>query len=119
MARTTIYKTAIKTFFIMLFTVLLSCESSYLDKVEESEGYSDEEVFGDSTNFRSFCDDLVMTPTIKRFRDGDNPSGDFDDISDNSISGNILPGSPYTQAAIGDFYSMRLNGTATQCNNGS
>lgn len=106
--------------FILIFSLgYISCESTYLDKVEESEGYSEEDVFGDSINFRNFCDDLVMTPTIKRFRDGEAPQGDFDDISDNSISGMTAPGTPSVQASIGDFYSMRTNGNATQCNNGT
>jgi starch-binding outer membrane protein, SusD/RagB family len=108
------------TLFTMMFALFFtSCESDYLDKIEESEGYSEEDVFTDSLRFRDFCDDLVMVPTIRRFRDGNSPGGDFDDISDNSISGMIAPGNPSVQASIGDFYSMRTNGTATQANNGT
>ncbi len=107
----------ITLFAMMLAPFFTSCESHYLDKVEESEGYSEKDVFTDSLKFRDFCDDLVMVPTIQRFRDGASPQGDFDDISDNSISGMTSPGTPSVQASIGDFYSMRTNGDATQANN--
>ena len=104
---------------MMLVPFFTSCESHYLDQVEESEGYSEEDVFLDSLKFRDFCDDLVMVPTIPRFRDGTNPGGDFDDISDNSMAGMTSTGNPSVLASNGDFYSLRSSSEATQSNNGT
>jgi hypothetical protein len=109
----------IALFAMMVVPFFTSCESTYLDKVEESEGYSEADVFTDSLNFRNFYDDLVMVPTIRRFRDGNNPGGDFDDISDNSMSGMTAPGNPSVLASIGDFYSIRNSGDCTQGNIGT
>lgn len=107
-----------KFLLILVVGVLtISCESHYLDKMEESEGYDFEDVFMDSLNFKNFNDKLVVTPMIKRHHDGVNPLGDFDDISDNSFSTPEWTGVPCLQAATGDFYSMSTNGAATMCNN--
>lgn len=106
--------------FILVLIVVpftFSCQSNYLDRMEETEGYSFEDVFMDSVNFKSFCDYLVTTPIINRFRDGVSPHGDFDDVSDNSISGPNFTGVASLQAAQGDYYPMRTNGDATMSNN--
>ena len=108
--------------FLLIFIVALafvSCESNYLDKMEETEGYSFEDVFLDSVNFKSFCDYMVTTPTIRRFQAGATPLGDYDDISDNSISGADFTGVPSVQAAKGDYYPLRTNGDAMMSNNGT
>lgn len=109
-------KNYIILFLAILVVALASCESDYLDKMEEAEGLSFEDVFMDSVNYKSFADQLVDLPTMKRFADGTSPLGDFDDVSDNSISGADWTGVPSVQAAQGDFYAMRGNGNATMCN---
>ncbi|MFV0378650.1 MAG: RagB/SusD family nutrient uptake outer membrane protein [Mangrovibacterium sp.] len=102
---------------LILVVFFSSCDSNYLDKMEESEGYDFADVFQDSTNFKNFNDKLVVTPMLKRHRNDVRPLGDFDDVSDNSISGANWTGVPSVQAAAGDFYPMRTNGNAVMCNN--
>ena len=104
-------------FVIILGMLITSCESDYLDKMEESEGYDFESVFQDSVNFKNFNDKLIVTPMLKRHHDNAIPNGDFDDVSDNSVSGPDWTGVPSVQAAAGDFYPMRSNGSASMCNN--
>lgn len=99
--------------FILAFT---ACESDYLDKMEEAEGLSFEDVFMDSINYKSFCDQLITLPTMRRFADQTKPLGDFDDVSDNSVSGPEWSGVPGLQASQGDFYALRGNTNATMCN---
>ncbi|UCS94034.1 RagB/SusD family nutrient uptake outer membrane protein [Echinicola marina] len=105
--------------FGILILSLISCESDFLDKQPESDGYTFESVFGDSVNYRSFVEDLVARPALKRHTANNSPQGDFDDISDNSISGATFTGVPSVQAAVGDFYALRTNGEATQAKNGT
>jgi starch-binding outer membrane protein, SusD/RagB family len=87
---------------------LISCESTYLDKMIESDGFTDDNVFGDSVNYHAFVDNLILIPSIKRMDDGYNPLGDFDDLSDNSLSGSTAQ-SPSMLAASGDYYGLRGN----------
>jgi hypothetical protein len=109
-------KKYIMPFVIILGILIGSCESDYLDKMEESDGYVFEDVFLDSVNFKNFNDKLVLTPLLKRHRNDTRPLGDFDDVSDNSVSGPDWTGVPSLQAATGDFYSMRNNTAAVMCN---
>jgi starch-binding outer membrane protein, SusD/RagB family len=98
-------------------TLMPACESTYLDKMEETDGFTSESVFGDSINFRDFVDNLILLPTVRRFVAGNSPLGDFDDITDNSISGPTFSGVPSVQAAAGDYYTLRTNGDALMSNN--
>lgn len=104
---------------ILLYSIfilgIVSCD--YLDQEPEAAGYTLEKVFGDSINYRSFVENLVARVNIRRMTDGNRPNGEFDDISDNSIAGATFTGVPSVQAAVGDFYALRNNGEATQCNN--
>lgn len=111
-------KIYIVPFIIVFATLFSSCNSTYLDKMQESEGYDFESIFQDSVNFKNFNDKLIVTPLLKRHRDQSNPLGDFDDVSDNSISGADWSGVPSLQASTGDFYSLRTSDVATMCNNG-
>jgi len=110
-------KIQVITILILLVGFFISCESDYLDKMEESDGYDFSDVFQDSVNFKNFNDKLIVTPMLKRHHANTAPLGDFDDVSDNSISGPNWTGVPSIQAAAGDFYPMRTNGTALMCNN--
>ncbi|WP_423126819.1 RagB/SusD family nutrient uptake outer membrane protein [Gaoshiqia sp. Z1-71] len=104
---------------VMLGMLFASCESDYLDKMAESDGYDDAAVFQDSVNFKNFNDKLIVTPLLKRHRNDTRPLGDFDDVSDNSISGADWTGVPSVLAATGDFYSMRTADPAVMANNGT
>lgn len=104
-------------FVIVLGVFFTSCESDYLDKMAESDGYDFEDVFLDSVNFKNFNDKLIVTPMLKRHTNDTRPLGDFDDVSDNSVSGADWTGVPSLQAAAGDFYPMRTNDVAVMCNN--
>lgn len=47
---------------IFLLVSLVSCNSNYLDKMEEANGYDFDKVFKDSTNYLNFCEYLVAVP---------------------------------------------------------
>ncbi|MEL7587452.1 MAG: RagB/SusD family nutrient uptake outer membrane protein [Prolixibacteraceae bacterium] len=109
-------KTQLISMIVILAAFLASCESDYLDKMAESDGYSTEDVFTDSVNFKNFNDKLVVTPMLKRHRNDTRPLGDFDDVSDNSISGADWSGVPSVLAATGDFYGLRTADAAVMSN---
>lgn len=92
---------------LVVGSLLISCESTYLDKMPETDGFTDETVFTDSINYRSFVDNLILIPTIKRKDDGYNPLGDFDDLSDNSTAGSLQ--GPGFYAESGDYYALLGN----------
>jgi hypothetical protein len=94
-----------------------SCKSEYLDKMPEAEGYDFDKVFKDSTNYRNFCEYLVIYPLFLHLQNGVSPYGSFDDISDNSISTFLAPGCPSVQCQMGNYYAMRTNGNAPMANN--
>ena len=100
--------------FMML---IVACKSDYLDKMEEAEGYTFETVFMDSTNYRDFVNYLVVNPHFLPLQNGVKPYGNLDDISDNSISTPTFSGVPSVLAQQGNYYGMRSNGDAIQCNN--
>lgn len=110
-------KIYILPFIILLGLFFSSCESDYLDKMAESDGYDDADIFQDSINFKNFNDKLIVTPLLKRHRNDTRPLGDFDDVSDNSISGADWTGVPSVLAGNGDFYSLRSADPAVMCNN--
>jgi len=101
----------------VLISLTVACNSTYLDKMEEAEGYTFETVFLDSTNYRDFVNYLVVNPAFLPLQNGTKPYGNLDDISDNSVSGATFTGTPSVQAQRGDFYTMRGNSDAVQCNN--
>lgn len=110
-------KINIVPFIIFLAMLITSCESNYLDKMAESDGYTFDDVFQDSTYYKYFNNKLVITPLLTRHQNDTRPLGDFDDVSDNSISGPDWSGVPSLQAGNGDFYPMRTNDIAVMCNN--
>jgi hypothetical protein len=83
----------------------------------EAEGYDFDKVFKDSSNYRKFCEYLVVNPLFLHLQNGVKPFGSFDDISDNSISTPLFSGVPSVQCQIGDYYAMRSNGDAPMSNN--
>jgi hypothetical protein len=106
-----------KIWIAVLALLIVSCNSTYLDKMEEAEGYTFETVFMDSTNYRDFVNYLLVNPAFLPLQNGVKPLGNLDDISDNSISTATYGGVPSVQAQHGDFYMMRGNADAVQCNN--
>ena len=94
-----------------------ACNSDYLDRIPEAEGLDFETVFMDSTNYRDFVNYLIVNPHFLHLQNGVRPLGNWDDISDNSISTAIFAGVPSVQAAMGDFYRMRGNADAVQASN--
>jgi hypothetical protein len=103
-------------FVVILGLLFASCESDYLDKMAESDGYDDPAVFQDSVNFKNFNDKLIVTPLLKRHRNDVRPEGDFDDVSDNSISGPDWTGNPSVLASTGNFYQLRNADQAVMAN---
>lgn len=102
--------------FAALAMLMAAC-SDYLDRTPDAEGYDFDYVFKDSTNYRDYCNYLVVNPLFLHLQNGVKPLGNWDDISDNSISTALFTGVPSVQAQQGDYYSMRGNGDAPQCNN--
>ncbi|MDR1866608.1 MAG: RagB/SusD family nutrient uptake outer membrane protein [Bacteroidales bacterium] len=94
-----------------------ACNSDYLDKMPEAEGYDFDKVFKDSTNYRNFCEYLVIYPFFLHLQNGVKPYGSYDDITDNSISTPTFAGVPSVQCQIGNYYGMRTNGDAPMSNN--
>lgn len=105
-----------KLYIISLCILSTGC-GSYLDKMPEADGYTFDKVFKDSTNYRNFCEYLVMNPFFLYLENGTKPLGSYDDVSDNSISTATYGGVPSIQAQAGNFYTMRSNGDAPMCNN--
>lgn len=105
-----------KLYILSLCFLSAGC-GSYLDKMPEADGYTFEKVFTDSTNYKNFCEYLVMNPFFLYQENGTKPLGGYDDISDNSISTATFGGVPSIQAQAGNFYLMRSNGDAPMCNN--
>ena len=58
---------------------------NYLDRTPEADGLSFDDVFKDSTNYRNYCEYLLLIPLIKYQQDGSRPFGTYDDITDNSL----------------------------------
>jgi len=102
---------------LLLLAFIISCESDYLDKMPEADGYDFDKVFRDSLNYRAFCEYLVINPFFLHLQNGVKPYGSYDDISDNSISTALFTGVPSVQCQIGNYYSMRTNGDAPMSNN--
>jgi hypothetical protein len=83
---------------------VVSC--NYLDRREETSGYTFDTVFGDSVNYRNFCEYLVLEPIIRYQQNGVIPHGSFDDITDNSISTPTY-GCASMLAQSGNYLQMR------------
>ncbi|MDR3061373.1 MAG: RagB/SusD family nutrient uptake outer membrane protein, partial [Dysgonamonadaceae bacterium] len=103
--------------FVIIILSATSCNSDYLDKMPQAEGYDFEAIFSDSINYRNFCEYLVINPFFLHLQNGVKPYGSYDDISDNSISTALFSGVPSVQCQIGNFYAMRTNGDAPMANN--
>jgi hypothetical protein len=103
--------------FAAIILLIAACNSDYLDKMPEADGLDFDKVFKDSTNYRDYCNYLVVNPLFLHLQNGVKPYGNWDDISDNSLSTATFAGVPSVQAAKGDFYAMRGNGDACQANN--
>ncbi|MDR2146020.1 MAG: RagB/SusD family nutrient uptake outer membrane protein [Tannerella sp.] len=114
MKRKNIYRIAT---LVAVFVSLSACSSDYLDKMQESEGYDFDKVFKDSTNYYNYCNYLVVNPFMLHLQNGVKPLGNWDDMSDNSISTPLFTTVPSQQAQRGDFYALRTNGDADNCNN--
>jgi hypothetical protein len=101
----------------VLMLIIAACESDYLDKMPEADGYDFDMVFKDSTNYLNYCEYLVVNPFFLHLQNGVKPFGSWDDITDNSISTATFPGVPSVQAQQGNYYSLRTNGDAPMANN--
>lgn len=100
--------------FLLCLSLAASCD--YLDKREETEGLSEEEVFTNAQNYEGYVDWMVQNAVIRHFKNGTTPDGSFDDISDNTMT-SIQYTSPTSLAASGDYLTMLQNGRCSMCNN--
>ena len=89
---------------------------NYLDRTPEADGLSFDDVFKDSTNYRNYCEYLLLIPLIKYQQDGSRPFGTYDDITDNSLC-TVTFGCASNFALAGDYYGMRTPAFCPMCNN--
>ena len=87
----------------------------YLDKREETEGMTTEEVFGNAINYENYVEWMIQNPLIRYLQDESRPQGSWDDVSDNSMS-TMTTGNPSLWSAQGDYLTMMTNARATICN---
>lgn len=90
-----------------------SCD--YLDKREETDALSEEDVFGNENNFEAYVEWMVENPMIRYLQAAEAPYCSWDDIADNSMS-TISFTVPYLWAAAGDYLTMVTADRATMCN---
>ena len=98
-------------------SLIVACNSNYLDKMPEAEGLDFETVFKDSTNYRDFVNYLIVNPHFLHLQNGTTPLGNWDDISDNAISTATWGQVPSIIAAGGDYLSLRTEGNCCQAKN--
>ena len=77
---------AYKYFLMALLAVFAASSCDYLDKHEETEGLTLEDVFGDAINYENYVEWVVQNPIIRHHKAGTAPYGTWDDVSDNSMS---------------------------------
>jgi hypothetical protein len=103
---------AVVAFLFSAFFV--SCD--YLDRREETTGMSEEEVFGDATNYENYVEWMIQNPCVKYLQNAAQPCGSWDDVSDNSMS-TMQFNNPCLWSGQGDYLSMITAPRATMCNN--
>ena len=100
-------------FVTMLVFSVSSCD--YLDKREETDGLSLEEVFGNANNYELYVEWMIQNPILQYLQNGLHPHGSWDDISDNSMStANFVV--PCLVVAQGDFWTMISHGNCVMSN---
>ncbi|MGM9789545.1 MAG: RagB/SusD family nutrient uptake outer membrane protein [Candidatus Cryptobacteroides sp.] len=101
---------------LAIAAVLVSAVScDYLDKRENTDGLSLEQVFGDAYNYERYVDWMVQNPMIKYQQAGADPHGTWDDISDNSMC-TMQFTVPCLLSADGAYLTMITNGRSVMCN---
>ena len=100
---------------LSLFMSVVSCD--YLDKREETDGLTLEEVFGNANNFELYIDWMTQNTMVKYLQAGANPHGTWDDVADNSMC-TMQFTVPCLLSAAGDYMTMITNGRSVMCNTG-
>lgn len=100
---------------LSLFMSVVSCD--YLDKREETDGLTLEEVFGNANNFELYIDWMTQNTMVKYLQAGANPHGTWDDVADNSMC-TMQFTVPCLLSASGDYMTMITNGRSVMCNTG-
>ena len=70
---------AYKYFLMALLAVFAASSCDYLDKHEETEGLTLEDVFGDAINYENYVEWVVQNPIIRHHKAGTAPYGTWDD----------------------------------------
>ena len=108
-------KMKIKNIMAVSAVLFLALGCNYLDKRENTDGLSKEDVFGDAYNYERFVDWMVQNPLIRYQQDGANPHGTWDDISDNSMS-TMQFTVPCLLSADGAYLNMINQDRCRMCN---
>ena len=98
---------------LLLLASAVSCD--YLDKREETDGLTLEEVFGNAYNYEMYVDWMTQNSMVKYLQAGANPHGTWDDVSDNSMC-TMQFTVPCLLSAAGDYLTMITNGRSVMCN---
>lgn len=106
---------AYKYFLMALLAVFAASSCDYLDKHEETEGLTLEDVFGDAINYENYVEWVVQNPIIRHHKAGTAPYGTWDDVSDNSMS-TMRFANLSSLAAGGDYSKMITNDRCTGVN---
>lgn len=101
---------------LLVLSAMIATACNYLDKRDVTDGYTEDEVFGDETNFDLYIDWMTQNPIVRYLQTGMVPYGTFDDITDNSMATCTFPVACY-RAAQGDYLSMITHGWCPMCNN--
>ena len=108
-------KMKIKNIMAVSAVLFLALGCNYLDKRENTDGLSKEDVFVDAYNYERFVDWMVQNPLIRYQQDGANPLGTWDDISDNSMS-TMQFTVPCLLSADGAYLNMINQDRCRMCN---
>lgn len=100
---------------IALMAMLSSVSCDYLDKHEETEGLTMEDVFGDAINYENYVEWVQQNPIIRHHKAGTAPFGTWDDVADNSMS-TMRFVNPSSLAASGDYLKMITQDRCTGVN---
>lgn len=108
---------ALYKYLSLVFILVGAVSCDYLDKREETDGLTLEDVFGNANNYELYVDWMTQNTMVKYLQAGANPHGTWDDVSDNSMC-TMQFTVPCLLSAAGDYLTMINNGRSVMCNNG-
>lgn len=96
---------SVKYMIAAALAIVLAVSCDYLDKREESDGLTLEEVFGNATNYELYVEWMIQNPGVRYLQNAAHPHGSWDDITDNSMSTTNLD-CPFLFSSQGNYWTM-------------